>query len=412
MGKDANDGRTAATAWEHVALLSTVLRAGDTAIVGPGLYREQVTLATDGTPDRRITLIADATGTRTGDPPGPVMLAGADPVDESIFTAGDTPGVYVAAFVPFVVWGVIEMDGPQHRYTRATNTPEHLNEHQAPTAVVAKLPGSYYHDEQTRVLTIHTRDAAPPATHEIELVRRAAGVYLAGRHHVTIVGFTFRHMQDAGISFFKGSGDGLALGNVSYGSRQGIRVYAATDITLAGNTLFRNENSGAYFAAESRHSAAIDNVAYENVKGLRWSSQSTHAVIAGNTTLDNSERGIALEHVDDAVLRRNTLANNAVSQLLVLESTYSADDDCYASGSPTQLVADFSPFPFGDRFPTLAAYQTARRQDLHARDGACGPMPARLDVQALHTETTTYAERARAILRGERPGWLDWLFRR
>ena len=417
VGKDTNDGHTPATAWEHVSLLGPILRAGDTAYVGPGLYREQVSLETDGTPEQRITLIADPTGQHTGDPPGVVMLTGAEPVDEAAFTKQDAPGVYATTFLPFEVWGVVEMDGPQTRYLRVVTTSEYLNDHVAPLDVVAKLPSSYHFDPQTHVLTVHTSDGAAPATHELELLRRAAGVYLVGRHYVTVVGFTFRHMQDAGISFFKGTSDGIALGNTSWGSRQGIRVYGAKNILVSGNTLFRNENSGVYFAAESTNGVTIGNVAYENVKGLRWSSQSSYGIASGNVAFDNTERGISIENVDGMILRDNILANNAVSQLLVLQCTYSATDDCFANGNPQQLVADFTPFPFSDRFPTLAAYQAARHQDLNAREGACGALPAKLDVHRLHAETTGYAERARAVLAGTAPaathrGWLDWLLGR
>src|SRR5205085_11554694 len=129
---------------------------------------------------------------------------------------------------------------------------------------------------------LHTSDGTPPARHELELIRRADGFYLLGRHFVTIAGFTFRSMQDAGISFFKGSGDDIAVGNTAWGSRQGIRVYGATNILLQGNTLFRNENSGAYFAASSTSGVTIGNVCYENLKGLRWSSQSSDALVLDN----------------------------------------------------------------------------------------------------------------------------------
>jgi hypothetical protein len=79
VGDDTHDGLTAATAWKHFSRLSEAMNAGDTAFVGPGLYREQVTVAHDGTADGRITFIADTTGQQTGDPPGVVMVTGAEP---------------------------------------------------------------------------------------------------------------------------------------------------------------------------------------------------------------------------------------------------------------------------------------------------------------------------------------------
>ena len=95
---DTNDGRSAQTAWGSISKLST-LEAGDTAIVGPGLYREMVLVRNSGTAEARIRFIADSAGRYTGDPPGIVMITGADPVDERLFEAHSEPGVYVFSFL-------------------------------------------------------------------------------------------------------------------------------------------------------------------------------------------------------------------------------------------------------------------------------------------------------------------------
>jgi hypothetical protein len=226
-------------------------------------------------------------------------------------------------------------------------------------------------------------------------------------------------MQDAGVRFFRGAADGEAIDNLSWGSRQGIRVYESPNVLVYRNSLFRNENSGVYFAAGSAHGSAIANLAWENVKGVRWSSQSSFGLALDNVLFDNRERGLALEDADGAVLRRNVLVDNALSQLFVLRSRFSADDDCYASGGAEQLVADFAPAEPKARFATLAAYQQAKRQDLRARGDGCGPLPPKLDVGRIHADSTAYAERARKLLAGsaavpaptppERNGsWLGW----
>ena len=419
VGDDAQDGLSAATAWQHVTRLGGVMQAGDTAYVGPGLYREQIDVQYDGTSQSRITFVADTTGQHTGDPPGVVLLAGSEPVDEAVFTPRPAPAVY-GAKIPYQVWGVVEMDGPQSRHVRASLTAEHLVQHVPEADVVAHLPSSFTVDERTGDLLVHTSDGAPPPSHELELIQRGNGFFMVGRYFITIVGFTFRHMQDAGISFFKDSGDGIAVGNTAYGSRQGIRVYAATNVLLQGNTLFRNENSGAYFAASSTSGVAIGNVAYENLKGLRWSSQSNNALALDNWCFENSERGLSLENVDGALLRRNLLAGNAVSQLLILQSPYGSESNCFESDRAEQLTADFRPFPPKASYPMLADYQLAQHQDLHSSAGGCGPRPPKVDVGRLHAETLAYAERARRILHDEAPpavppstrSWLDWLLGR
>jgi parallel beta-helix repeat protein len=394
VGKDGADGRSAATAWRSIAKLSTAMRAGDTAYVGPGLYREQVTVGADGTSAARVVFVADDTGQHTGDPPGTVMITGADAVDEAVFAPVGPPGVY-SAVVPAAVLGVVEMDGPQRRYRRARDTTEHLVDKIAEADVVTRLSGTQYYDEQRRTLLLHTSDDREPAAHEIELIHRGTGIGMTGKHFVTIIGFTFRHFGDAGISFFKGSGDGIALGNTSYGGRQGIRVYGATNILVSDNTLFRNDNSGVYFAAQSTGGVVLGNTAYENVKGIRWSSQSAYGIARDNVVFENTEAGIAVEDAGGAHVRRNRFIRNPRAQLMIIRTPVDSEDNCFAG--PAQFVADYV---FLEHFPTLAAYQAAKAQDLHSASGPCDPAPAKVDVHRLHDETTRYVDRARTALAG------------
>jgi parallel beta-helix repeat protein len=394
VGDDSNDGLSAATAWQSLTNLSAAMKAGDTAYVGPGLYREAVVVRHDGTPDQRLVFFADPAGQYTGDPPGAVMITGAEPVDETIFAPGSAAGVFTAELSGPLL-GVVEMDGSQRRYQRARDTKEHLIEKLTELEVVGKLPSSFFYDEDAGVIHLHTSDGNHPKTHEMELIRRGNGISMSGRHHVTVIGFTFRHVGDAGINFFKESSKGVAIGNTSYGNRQGIRVYGARDILVYGNTFFRNENSGVYFAAKSSGGVAIGNISYENAKGLRWSSESVDGIAADNVLFDNRERGIAIEKADRAVIRGNKLVNNRQSQLLVIDAKYSSESNCFDNG-PGRLIADFF---YTERFKTLAEYQERKRQDLHSREGGCGLLPAKVDVQAVHRETMGYAERARELLR-------------
>ena len=141
-----------------------------------------------------------------------------------------------------------------------------------------------------------------------------------------------------------------------------------------------------YFAAGSARGRAVGVTSYENLKGLRWSSDSTDAVALGNVLFDNRERGLSLENAAGAVLRGNRLVGNAVSQLQVLQSAYASDENCF-DGAPGQLVADFTPFGFADRYDTLAAYRDRQGQDRHSRQGTCGTLPGKLDVHRLHART-------------------------
>ena len=401
VGDDSKDGTSPATAWKHLTKLWN-LQPGDTAYVGPGLYREEIEVENSGTADARITYVADSTGKYTGDPPGLVMVAGAEAVDEKIFTPTGSPGVYSARVPAFPVLGVVEMDSSQFRYEPARITREHLIDKLTELQVVEKLPSHFFFDEKTRTLYIHTSDGRAPTTHELELFRRGYGVMVNGKHYITVIGFTFRHMGDAGINFFKGSGDNSAFFNTSWGSRQGIRVYTATNVLLYGNTLFRNENCGAYFAAGSTNGTAARNISYENVKGLRWSSKSGNAAVLENMLFDNREAGLSIEETAPAAVWSNVLTGNRHTQFNAVHAGYAASDNCFERSDPEQLIADFYPYPLNHRFKTLREYQATRGEDLTSRENSCRERPAKLDVHKMHADSMSYLERALKILATER----------
>jgi hypothetical protein len=74
-GNDTADGMTPATAWLTIskALGATGIASGDTVYIGPGAYREQVTVnMTSATAETFV--IGDVFGSHTGDTPGEVRL--------------------------------------------------------------------------------------------------------------------------------------------------------------------------------------------------------------------------------------------------------------------------------------------------------------------------------------------------
>jgi hypothetical protein len=389
VGADAHDGLSPATAWKTIPRLAERLQAGDSVYIGPGLYRQNVIPRNPGTAERRIRFIADPEGRVTGDPPGAVMITGADPFDEALFKREKAAAVYRAPSLGSHVLGVVEMDGPQFRYTKATDTRAHRTDGKSPLEVVAATPASFHYDAKAAVFHIHTSDGKPPAEHEIEVIRRGNGIVMYGMPYVTVVGFTFRHMGDAGVAFWHGSHGGIALNNVSWGGRQGIRVYESKDVLVHGNTLFRNDNSGVYFAKQATHGYAIANITYENVKGVRWSSDSDFGLALGNHVFENREAGIAMEGVRGTRLAGNHVTGNP-AQLLVYKSEYEADGNCFAPQGDGQLVALLE---YGYKFSQLGDYQRARQRDLSSREGACQTKD-RIDVRLLHDETTHYLEKA------------------
>ena len=74
------------------------------------------------------------------------------------------------------------------RYESVLITSEYLVDKMAPVDVVAKLPSSWFYDDASQVLTLHTSDGRPPAEHEMELIQRGDGIFVRGKHHVTVIG--------------------------------------------------------------------------------------------------------------------------------------------------------------------------------------------------------------------------------
>jgi hypothetical protein len=52
---------------------------------------------------------------------------------------------------------------------------------------------------------------------------------------------------------------------------------------------------------------------------------------------------------------------------------------------------------YAERWATRADYQRGAGQDMGSREG-CGNLPSMLDVNELHVESSSYAERARGLL--------------
>jgi hypothetical protein len=382
-GDDASDGRSPARAWRSFRPLGDKVRAGDRVVVGPGLYRDSVHVTRGGRQDAPIVYAADPAGAATGDPPAPVLLVGSDPVDEGRFEPAGPAGVYRAHVPEFPVLGVVEVEGSQRRYEGVLEPVVGP----PPLERVTATSASFYYDEASQVLTIHTSDAAPPKTHELELIRRHSAFYMPRRPWITVTGFHLRSFADAPI-LFRWSDHGAAIGNVAWGSRHGVRVRDSKHVLVEDNVLFRNENSGAYFVKDAHDGVARGNVAYENVKGLRWSSGSRDGQALENVLFDNTEAGLSLERASGSVARDNRLLANQETQLLLFEVRPSASDaNCFTLGAGASSIAAWLG---GERFTTLAAHQAATGLDVSSRVGGCGTPPVKVDVHDVQA-------RARAV---------------
>ena len=89
-GSDSNAGTSPAAAWLTIgkALGASGISSGDTVYIGPGVYREQVTVAmTSATAETFV--IGDVTGAYTGDTPGPVRITNRTTNDTTLTASAD-----------------------------------------------------------------------------------------------------------------------------------------------------------------------------------------------------------------------------------------------------------------------------------------------------------------------------------
>lgn len=77
-GSNANNGSSWALRKLTITAVAALAVAGDTLYIGPGTYREEVSLVTDGTAGNIITYIADVTGQNTDGIGGVVRVTGSD----------------------------------------------------------------------------------------------------------------------------------------------------------------------------------------------------------------------------------------------------------------------------------------------------------------------------------------------
>jgi hypothetical protein len=392
IGKDNYDGLSPKTAWQTVSRAKRELGPGDTLIIGPGLYREGVQLSGSGLPGRPLRIFGDSSGKLTGDPPGPVVMTGAIPIEETIFKPEGTPGVFMATISDSNALGVVEMDGSQHRYRSVKEpvTPDipHVER-------VRKERSSFWFEKETSTLYIHTSDERPPTDHELELIRSFAGFYLVRKPHVWVSGLTFRHFADAGVHFRNGSDHGRAFNNVAFGSRQGFRIQNASQVQILRNVMFRNENAGAYFLRGSQNGLAQGNFVYENAVGLRFGSQSNAGAAIDNLALDNSDAGLSFEKVLFQVSSQNNLKGNTI-QLRLLKAAFFSDNNCYESETETGQL--FAHLGSRETYLKLSEFSAKFRQDVNSRVNDCATKAEKVDVAALHAETLSYPQRAQEIL--------------
>ena len=277
---------------------ASVAAAGDTVLVAPGTYREQVTAPASGAPGAPITYLASG--------PGAIVLGTFDVSDP----VGWSPTATTAWSRPYA---------PPSNPSQVFRDGVRLA---AATSATTTTLDSFYYDSVTRVLYVDIGGANPGVGHVIEAGARQHGFRLDGRTDVVVDGFEIRAPNNVGVRM--GTCSSIAVRNckvsyvgtfgiqtltcttpvllewneVSFSKRDGIRIDSSSGVTARGNTSHDNIEHGIGVRTTTA-SQFIGNTLYANKDpnvrrstGLDVSIGSTDNLIEGNTAYGNDDSGI------------------------------------------------------------------------------------------------------------------------
>jgi len=236
-GNDTADGQSEKTAFATVGKGVAALKPGDTLAVLPGTYFESVTASISGTPEAPITIRAQR--------PGTVLLRG--DVDAPSFRPADgTRRTYVAEFKQ-------RIEGVAERGTCR------LYEPLSSIGDVDQMNASYYQDDASGRVYVHTSDSAPPDSRALAIsVTNGFGILLIAPkgartvHDVVVDGLSFTGYQSRDFPPEPGSRN-----------RWGLAVVNGERVTVRRCRSFLN--SGGFFLLTPNHCLVEDCQALGNV---------------------------------------------------------------------------------------------------------------------------------------------------
>ncbi|GAA3585051.1 right-handed parallel beta-helix repeat-containing protein [Kribbella ginsengisoli] len=331
---------TVASPFCTIGAATRKLLAGDTALVGPGQYREQVTITASGEPANPITLKATS--------PSAVIVGTNDVSDAAGWTATSTTAwTHAFAVAPAQVF----LDGqPLPKATSATTT----------------TPNSWYYDAATTSLYVDTGGTNPAAGHTVAAGARSFGILLRQVSDIAVSGFAIRQqnfngvdldrtqrvtlgdldvaqagapgitvdassnasltgIQSAfnlsiGVRFFNSTDSELRNSVTHENQHHGVSVQGSTRVTVAGVTTYRNKRlstriaTGIDVSASSQQTVVEANLTYGNDdSGIESYSGSTDTTIRRNVVYDNGDHGIDTSFAPNTTVLSNTVVRNATA---------------------------------------------------------------------------------------------------
>lgn len=299
-----------------ISAAAAVALAGDTVLVQPAIYREQVTPRNGGM--EGFPLVFRATG------PGVRVLGTLDVSDSAGWSAG--PGMaWSRAIDPASPTTQVFVDGnPLTAAGSATTT----------------TSGSFFYDATTKVLSVDVGGGNPGLGHVVEAGSTTYGFKLWNTSDVVVEGFSVQGQNGSGISVQDSGGILLEGLDVSRAGTYGVQLDRVSESLVEGVVAHDNDSIGIRLNGSARvtvrkttthnngfHGVSVQNspdvvvsavMSYRNdggssrsATGIDVSQGSTGVVVERSTTYANQDSGIEI-YTDsaDATVRRNVSYDN------------------------------------------------------------------------------------------------------
>ncbi len=344
-GNDSAAGTTEAP-WRTIQHAVDALKAGDTVLVGAGVYRERIEVNHGGTPDEPITLSAI--------PGANVIITGADLLADGWSKMDGLEGAYTHDWaLRFPINGPNDLThpaDPEHALTGRAEQVIHAGRLLRQVLTREQLaPGSFYVDLDGKKLAVCLRNSGSLERTDIEASARSQ--WLAGApgvSHVHVRGITFRyaanHAQRGAFGiggggsrgwliedcvFERANGPGASFGGESHVIRRcifqdngqlGFGAYASHGTIMEDCGIYRNNTKGYSTAWEAGglkitmsrgftmlRCRAVDNRGV----GIWYDIGNEKSEIAHCYIADNDEAGIFYEISYGLHAHDNLIVNNA-----------------------------------------------------------------------------------------------------
>jgi parallel beta-helix repeat protein len=258
------------------AALNAVGVGGNTILVKPGVYREQVSIPASGASGSPLTLKAFASG---------VVIDGSD--DYS--TAGQwtlvSGNVWLASSV---TWDPIQVFLDGARADSATVSP-------------TSLPARTFRWVSGAGLYVNA-GGGNPATHQAAIGRRRFGVTLPARSWVVIDGLTITRTEDRGINLSATCNNVSLINNtITFTNKAGIGIVGGSGHRIGANIVHDCGDHGIALFTGVTASTIEDNECYGNARRYERAANGIHLngcpanTIRRNRAHDNEDTGIHVQ---------------------------------------------------------------------------------------------------------------------